>query len=918
MPIRRAHYVLSSHWDREWYLTFQNYRYQWVRLLDRVLDGFDSGQLLGPLQTDGQSVVMDDYLEIRPEREETVRRRAAEGKIVIGPWYVLPDEFIVSGESLVRNLRLGRERARALGGVPSKAGFACDLFGQISQMPQIFAGFGIPGGFIWRGTNAADTRHVIWRGADGTELPCYRFAGIGYCEYASRVRGVTNFREQISQDAIASALEGFLNEEAARTEIGPVLLFDGADHNEWDERAYKAAVEKMKSMASQWDFVHSSLDAYLDEMLAERDKITHVLEGELRETGRRFGPEDNQCTILGVSSSRVWIKQANAECQSLLCQWAEPASAFAAAALGREYPRGFLDVAWKWLLQNHPHDSICGCSIDTVHEDMRYRFSQCRQIADRLAGEAALAIAAHVDGVVPEDEIRVSVFNPLPRPFDGPVDLALRIPTDWPEFQEFFGYEKKPAFRVYDGEGNELAYQRVAQRRDRTSYRVYYTRFTETLKRHEVRICLPMRIPACGYATLVVRRGEINRPTRHPETPALAASDHSMENEFLAVSIESTGSLTVRDKRSGQVYSRLLTFEDCADIGDGWFHGAAVNDQVFTSTAARSDVALVANGPFLATFRIRTPMRVPARFDMRTMTRSEEFTEVVIDSLVTLRAGADHLEIETTIHNSADDHRMRVLFPSGAQDARTYFADTPFDVVERPIALHPERHAFREMEIETAPMQSWCAVCGGAGGEAGGLAIVTEGLQECAVRDLSERPIALTLFRSTGRTVLTDGEPGGQLRGSMKFRYWIAPISSGAPDRARLFDLAQLLNGRLRDVQIQRQDQDINRMGSQSLPPELSFFALEGQAVLSSLRQVDGGIEARLFNPNAHNVRATLRLNPAAFGGALPAQAEFVDLESRPIADAAPLQHDTQDGSLAFDIAPKKIVTVRWVMGDKK
>ena len=125
----RAHYVLSTHWDREWYQSFQNYRYQLVRLLDQVIEGFENGRLRGPFQTDGQAIILEDYLEIRPGRRDQLQRLAQEGKLVIGPWYVLPDEFLVSGESLVRNIRLGREIARSFGVEPSQAGFVCDLFG---------------------------------------------------------------------------------------------------------------------------------------------------------------------------------------------------------------------------------------------------------------------------------------------------------------------------------------------------------------------------------------------------------------------------------------------------------------------------------------------------------------------------------------------------------------------------------------------------------------------------------------------------------------------------------------------------------------------------------------------------------------------------------------------------------------------
>src|SRR5208283_1428833 len=127
------------------------FRHRLVRLLDRVMEDIGTGKLRGPFTTDGQSIVIEDYLEVRPERRPLVEKLAREGKLKIGPWFVLPDEWLVSGEAIIRNLRLGRSIARQLGGAPSDAGFVCDLFGHIGQLPQLFAGFGIKGALLWRG-----------------------------------------------------------------------------------------------------------------------------------------------------------------------------------------------------------------------------------------------------------------------------------------------------------------------------------------------------------------------------------------------------------------------------------------------------------------------------------------------------------------------------------------------------------------------------------------------------------------------------------------------------------------------------------------------------------------------------------------------------------------------------------------------
>jgi len=892
---RKVFYVLSTHWDREWYQSFQHYRHRLVQLMDRILDGIRDGRMKGPFQMDGQAIILEDYLEIRPERREEVTSYVRERKLVVGPWYVLPDEFLISGESHIRNIRLGRQIARDFGAEPSKAGFVCDLFGHISQMPQIFAGFGITNAFMWRGLNLDTKRHLLWTGADGTTVTCYKFANIGYCDYAFKVRDAEKFGVKFDKDDKTAKLDKYLDFEASETDMGPVLMFDGGDHQEWDQRVYDIMGARIGTTDDRYSYEHTSLDEYVDAMLAERDSIETHLVGELREPGRTPGKGSHQ--IHGVLSSRVWIKQANQELQNALCHWVEPLTSFVDVALGLAYPKGYLDVAWKHLIQNHPHDSICGCSIDQVHEDMKYRFSQCRQIAERLVLDATQKIAANIEGQIEEKELRVTVFNPMPVAHSGPTDLVLDIPGDYPTFGEFFGFEQKPMFTIYDEAGTELPFQRNGQTNSRIRARLWVTKFPENYRVTEVKVSLPLEIPANGYTTLTIRPGIVNEPIRYPQDKGLATSERGMENSRLAVRIESNGTLTVTDKKSGDVYTDLLTFENRADIGDGWFHGIAINDQIMVSSAAQSDVALIENGPNTTAFRIRTTMRVPEEFDLATMRRSERRVELHFDSIVRLRAGADHLEVETTIDNNAGDHRVRVMFPSGA-NATTFFTDTPFDVVERNIALREDNHAHFELEVETRPQQSWCAVFDGKRG----MAVIATGLMETGVRDLENQPIALTLFRATRRTVNTDGEPEGQLRGKMTFRYLVKPLSN-APDRTELFLDAMRLATGLRMAQMRREDQELHYV-SGGLPSTGGFFGLEGHAVLTSSRFVDDGFEVRVFNPGDAKISSSLKF---ATGKDRFKKAEYVDFESKPAGGALAVKA----GTVSFDLEPKQIRTIR-------
>lgn len=918
---RKAYFVLSTHWDREWRVSFQEMRYDMVHVFDHVIAGLEDGRLKGPFVTDGQAVLIEDYLEIRPERREQVARLIRTGKLMIGPWYTMPDEFLPSGEALIRNLRLGRDIARSFGGVPSSAGYICDMFGHTSQMPQIFAGFGIRGAFLFRGINNPDTRNVIWRGADGAEIFTVRFGQIGYGDYAIKVRRVTEDPD-LGCDAanFPARLEKYLEDEASKTDVDAILIHDSLDHLDWDEEAYRLVRDRMSQARNGIELVHTSFEEYLDDAISQCKRVATVVEGELREPGLEnpsppahpvegkpaayadtWASSDWQWLIEGIASSRVRLKQANAHCETLLCAWAEPFSAFATAALGSEYPDGFLSLAWRNLLQNQPHDSLGGCSIDQVHTDMEHRFDQARLIADRLALQATRSLAASVEGELSEKELRVVVFNPLPRDYDGVAEILLKTPGDWPTFNEFFGFEPKPSFRIFGPDGEEIPYQRLIQTRNRTGHRYLPNRLIQFVGTHDVTVALKLSIPPLGYTTLTVRPGYEGLTTRYGINDGLATGEAAMQNEYLAVRIESNGAITLTDLATGASYSRLLTYEESADIGDGWHHGWAANDQVFASTACAADIALIHNGPLSATFCISTIMRIPEEFDFSAFVRVDRRVEMNVKTYVTLRAGSRQLEVRTTVDNNARDHRLRVLLPSGAQ-TQTYLAESAFDVVERPIALRADNDRYREIEIETRPQQNWTAVFD----EIRGLAVMSAGLRETAIRDQPERPIALTLFRGTRRTATTSGEPNGQELGKLTFDFLVQPLA-GAPDRTQLSQRAQFLASGLRTAQLRLVDQKLNRTGV-TLPPTDSLLRLTGPAVLTSARQVAGALEVRVFNPLTEPCRCEITLNRLPrVGGADSLTAELVNFDSEPVEPLA------LDGRTAVvSLRPKQIVTVRF------
>ncbi|MDK2972911.1 MAG: hypothetical protein PWP23_2666 [Candidatus Sumerlaeota bacterium] len=891
---RRVLYILSSHWDREWYEPFQVFRHRLVRLLDGVLAGLEDGRLAGPFTTDGQTIVLDDYLEVRPERRPAVERLAREGRLVVGPWYVLPDEFLVSGESLIRNLELGHAAARALGAEPSRAGFVCDLFGHLSQLPRLLAGFGIDNAFVWRGHHLPRERHLLWQGADGTELVCYHFPPRGYCGYARAVRVGPTPHGTPTHEEQRAALEDYLDAEADASVLEPLLIFDGGDHQEWDAGHYAVIAGAMRERGGKWQLSHGSLDEYAALMRDARHLITTRHAGEMRETLHEPGTAQ---LIPGVLSSRVPLKQANAECETLLCHWAEPLALRATQQLGTEYPDGFLRLAWKTLIENHPHDSICGCSIDQVHEDMLYRFSQCRRIASRIAEESASLIAARIEGAVPANGARIVLFNPLPHQFRGTTEIDLDVPPDYPVFREAGCDEPLPAFILNGPSGETIPYQRLGQAMNRIRHRLRPTKSGEIHHVHRVRVSIPVELPPLGWSTLTMQPAPPNVPTRCSVPGTLLDGPATLDNGILSVRAMRDGTLQVFDQRSGEEYSGLMTVEDRADIGDGWFHGVAVNDAPETPAAANVAIACIESGPFVSALRIRRKCPVARAFDFERMQRCEERAVLTIDTVVRLRPGSDIVECETRIDNTALDHRLRLLFPTGAKRS-SFLTDSAFDVVERPVALPADNHKRAELAVETHPMRSWCALSD----DQRGLAILATGLHECAVPDLPERPLALTLFRSTRRTYLTDGEPGGQLTGALVFRYALK-FFRGAPNRAALCREAQRLAAGVRTAQLRAADQRIHG-GPGALPGQGFGFELTGPAVLTSLRRVRGGVEARFFNPQSGsgNVRLGWKHTGMKF-----AAAHLVEFDGRLVGKPLAIERS----SATVRLGPKQIATLR-------
>ncbi|MGH9046196.1 MAG: alpha-mannosidase, partial [Acidimicrobiales bacterium] len=395
MSARNVSVVPHTHWDREWYESFEIFRLKLVDTLDALVDLLESDPSYGWFLMDGQMAAIDDYLEVRPEATERVRELAASGRLTVGPWYVLMDEFLVSGETIVRNLQMGTERAAAFGGSMG-VGYLPDMFGHIAQMPQILVQAGLEHAVVWRGVPSAIDRSAFWWEAPDRTRVRAEYLTTGYSNAATLPEDAPALVQRTA--AYEKDISGFL--------LDGILYMNGSDHLA-PQAHLGRLLEEANALQDDFAFSITSLPRYLEK--APVDGLA-TWQGELR-SGFRAN------MLMGVTSNRVDVKHAAAKAEIALERRAEPYAALFQQA--RDWPGRLLELAWLDVVRNAAHDSICACSVDSVVDSVLERFAESHRVADGLAQRALDALAESMAKPGPV------VVNPSARVRSGIVELLV-------------------------------------------------------------------------------------------------------------------------------------------------------------------------------------------------------------------------------------------------------------------------------------------------------------------------------------------------------------------------------------------------------------------------------------------------------------------------------------------------------------
>lgn len=753
---RKAHIISHTHWDREWYLPYEKHHVRLVQLMDQLLETMEKEPEYRYFFLDGQTIILEDYLQVRPEKKEQLEKLIHEDRIRIGPWYILQDAFLTSSEANVRNMQIGHQDAEQYGKI-SKIGYFPDTFGLVGQTPQLMQQSGIDNAFFGRGVKPTGFNNTVsdggfessfseltWEGPDGSKV-----LGILFANWYSNGNELPVYEEEA---------KAFWDKKLADVEkyasTNQLLYMNGCDHQPI-QCDLPEAIETAKKLYPDTEFVHSNFVDYLTDLRSSMNQDLTTVQGELRSQRT-----DGWGTLVNTASARVYLKQMNQQGQSILEKVAEPLASFA-SLLGYKYPHHLFTYAWKTLMQNHPHDSICGCSVDEVHREMVTRFEKSRHVAETIVDDSKKVISEAVNTSVfakyGDNAVPFIVLNTTGWKRRGTVSVELDAARLY--FRE--GYSLEETSRrmkaidlsgrmIVDDEGNAVAFT-MEDLGLQFGYDLPEDKFRQPYMCRRVKLTLEVKdIAALGIRSYAFVHGEASAMTA-----SLITGEHVLENENLKVELAADGSFTLNDKRNGQVFRDLGVYENTGDIGNEYMYKQPDGEKALTTKGLTAAIRVVEDTPFRASLEVIHEWEIPASADakldeekrdliyypQRKAQRSEETVTLKIRTLISLNREGKGVEIKAIFNNQAKDHRLRALFPTDLKTS-VHRADSMFEIAER--SNDPAEEW--ENPSNTAHQQAFVDVSS----EGAGLTVANLGLNEYEVLRDGRNTIAITLIRAVG------------------------------------------------------------------------------------------------------------------------------------------------------------------------
>ena len=778
--MKKKVYIIShSHWDREWYMAYEQHHMRLIELIDDLLELFEVDPSFNSFHLDGQTIILDDYLQVRPEKRQAIQQAINEGKLRIGPFYILQDDFLISSESNVRNMLIGMEESRKWG-TPVMLGYFPDTFGNMGQTPQLMKQAGISAAAFGRGVKpigfdnqvleaenySSQYSEMWWKGPDQTAI-----FGLLFANWYSNGNEIP-----VEKEAALAFWKQKLADAEQYASTNHLLMMNGVDHQPVQKDISKA-IHLANELFPDYEFIHSNFTDYLEAVQKDVPEDLGSVEGELtsQET-------DGWYTLANTASARVYLKQWNTKVQRQLENITEPLATMAYEVSGN-YPHDQLDYAWKTLMQNHPHDSICGCSVDSVHREMIPRFEKADEVGKYLAQDSLEQLTAAIDTTgFPKDSFPFVIVNTAGMDKTGEAEITIelerkRFAEGIPEqlYQELENLPKRK-YHVETKSGATIP-AILSEETVQFGYDLPKDRFRVPYMARMIKVTLPLEnMPAFSWETFALVEGEAKAEEK--ET-MIHQSGRIIENGPLHLTIEKNGTITMEDRKNKRKLNNLHIFEDIGDIGNEYIFKQPFCDQpILSSNKENSEVKVLVDTPEIAKISILQEMEIPVsaderlekeqqmvvEFRYRKAERSKEKRILQIKTIMTIRKDIKKIDFETTLDNQMKDHRLRVLFPTKLH-VEHHEADSIFEVVKRP------NHVSKSWENPTNPQHQQAFV--NIHDEEYGVTVGNFGLNEYEVTE--DGQIAVTLLRSVGE--LGDWgyfpTPEAQCLGEHRFNYSI-------------------------------------------------------------------------------------------------------------------------------------------------
>jgi mannosylglycerate hydrolase len=862
-PELLIHVVSHTHWDREWYHTAGRFRQRLVALIDELLDGPASA---GSFLLDGQTVVLDDYLEVRPERASDVATAMKAGRLEAGPWFVLPDELIPGGEGLVRNLLAGARSLRALRAESPPVLYCPDSFGHPAALPVLARGFDKAVIILWRGLRGPRDAYSWERGS--ARVLVHHLSQSGYELGANLPVDAAQSRERWQR------INGELAPRAA-TDVA--LLLNGADHHA-RQRDLGPAVEALRRVAMPDQLRSSTLAGFTADFAARAASATlWELKGELRDS---YG---YTWSLQGTLGTRAQQKRRYKRLEHTLVHDVEPWLAFSALYRGASL-RHLARMAWRDLLLCQPHDSLCGCSIDEVASAVDERIARASAQADGLREDAVLALVSH-----DREAARAAgaLWRPLlvvrnPAPYTRSGVAIVELTTKMADAPVGPGSQHVPLKRAAQKPASvpDLAVQvlDVAADFDRTEAARAYPD-NDIVQRVRAAVWVG-DVPGFGIAEY-----PLNEPAKGGKDPvppgAVTLRGRSLSNGRLTLKWDSRGQILLTDAQHGRTVRDLVSFECRTDVGD--LYTPAIREPKMSLRHVRTRA--VHRGPLLGMIEQEwTVKRKNESIDLRVR--------------LSLEAGAPFVRVGISGNNAASDHRLRVLIRSDV-GAGMVTADAAFGLVQREPPKVNAAEARMESPILSAPLHRYVS----AFDEKRGITLYSDGLAEY---EMLRDSIAITLVRAVGELSRSN------LRERPGHAGW--PVATPKAQSHGPFgaELAAMLHGTRLDAVIDAVERTaadvlnpltgVTLRSALTTSPPFAGVSLEGAGLaFSTAKETEDGafLALRCVNLLDRPVSGAWKL------GRAPREARLARLDETPGAALVP-----RGDTIPFDAAPLGVVTI--------